>query len=118
MNVENAVFMDVNDAMTRLGNNKKLYAMLLNKFDGKSMLDDLKKKLRSGDVPASAAQAHTIKGLAANLSLKDLREKSETVELIIKSGAYPDTDTMDTSEIERSVEYTLAAVKEWIGQNT
>jgi len=115
MNAENAVFMDVTDAMSRLGNNKKLYTALLKKFDGKSMLDDLINKIKSGDSSASAAQAHTIKGLAANLSLKDLREKSESVEQKIKSGGYPD---MDTSEIELSLMYTIHAVNEWIAQNT
>lgn len=116
MNANNAVFMDLNDAMTRLGNNKKLYMMLLKKFDGKSMFDDLMKKLQSGDIAASAAQAHTIKGLAANLSLTDLREKSEKFEREIKSGKHP--DVIAISEIEQSVKHTLAAVNEWISQNT
>ena len=115
MNADTIVFMDIPDAMTRLGNNKKLYAALLKKFDGKSMLDDLIGKIRSGDISESAAQAHKIKGLAANLSLIDLKDKSENVELRIKSGAYPD---MDTSDIELSVECTVAAVDDWIKLNT
>ena len=115
MNAETVVYIDVSDAMVRLGNNKKLYTALLKKFEGKSMVDDLIGKIKSGDTSASAAQAHTIKGIAANLSLKDLRDKSERLEKRIKSLAALDTDTLD---IERSVEYTLAAVNEWLEQNT
>ena len=104
---------DVNDAMSRLGGNKKLYVMLLKKFDGKTMLDDLINKIKKGDSEAAAAQAHTIKGLAANLSLKDLKSRAEDIELKIKGGE----KDIDTSEIEQSLNKTLETVNEWIEQN-
>jgi len=108
-------YMNVNDAMGRLGNNKKLYGMLLKKFNGTAMLEDLKSKLASGDVAGSQAQAHTIKGLAANLSLQDLREKAEAIELVIKtSGAI---QGIDVSEISESTAATEDAVKTWISEN-
>ena len=71
---------NVNDAMSRLNNNKRLYIMLLKKFDAQAMLDDLLAKISSGDAVAAEAQAHTIKGLAANLSLTDLKEKTEVID--------------------------------------
>ena len=107
---------DVNDAMSRLGCNKKLYITILKKFDGKAMLEDLLKKIEIGDSAAAAAQAHTIKGLAANLSLKDLRVKAEKIELKIKSGE-KDIKDIDTFEIDRSLNQTVEAVNEWIEQN-
>ena len=109
-------YMNVEDAMGRLGNNKKLYAMLLKKFNGTAMLEDLKNKLSGGDVVGSQSQAHTIKGLAANLSLQDLREKAEAVELALKKSGT--TDGIDTAEISESTEATQEAVAAWISENT
>jgi len=106
-------FIDVSDAMVRLGGNKKLYTALLKKFDGKAMTDDLINKIKNGDSAAAAAQAHTIKGLAANLSLKDLRANAEVLELKIKRGE----KDIDTSEIEQSLNQTVEAVNTWTEQN-
>ena len=108
--------MDVNDAMARLGNNKKLYAMLLKKYDGNAMLEDLKNKIASGDDAGVQAQAHTIKGLAANLSLKDLRAKAEAVEQIIKNGGT--SADINPAEITESTIATVEAVKTWLSENS
>lgn len=107
--------MDVNNAMSRLGNNKKLYAMLLKKYDGNAMLEDLKSKLASGDTAAAQAQAHTIKGVAANLSLNDLRAKAEMIEQKLKGGET--AATIDATEITASTASTVEAVKTWLNEN-
>ena len=107
-------YMNINDAMSRLNNNKKLYIMLLKKFDGKTMIDDLVAKVKSGDAAAAEASAHTIKGLAANLSLADLRAKAESIDAVLKTG---DTN-VDTAEIEESMTQTIAAVALWISENS
>ena len=109
------VLIDEKDAMSRLGNNKKLYAMLLKKFDGLAVLETLKDKLADGDAAASQAQAHTIKGIAANLSLHDLREKSEAIEQTLKTAG--STDGIDASEITSSTSATVEAVKTWLSEN-
>ena len=109
-------YMNVDDAMSRLGNNKKLYATLLKKFNGTAMLEDLKTKLSNGDAAGSQAQAHTIKGLAANLSLQDLREKAESIELALKNSV--STDGIDASAISDSAEATQEAVAVWIKENS
>jgi len=109
-------YMNESDAMGRLGNNKKLYGMLLKKFNGTAMLEDLKSKLASGDAAGSQAQAHTIKGLAANLSLQDLREKAEAIELVLKSTG--STEGIDAAEIAESTAATEDAVKTWISENS
>ena len=105
------IIMDVEDAMSRLGNNKKLYMLLLKKFNGAAMLEDLKNSLAGGDTEAAAAHAHTIKGLAANLSFKDLQAKALAVELALKSGG------ADTAEISESMAATEEAVRAWISGN-
>ena len=105
---------NVNDAMARLNNNKKLYVMLLKKFHAQSLLDDLLGNIESGDSAGAKASAHTIKGLAANLSLMDLRAKAEDIENQLKSGRI----SIDTSEIELSVVQTIEAVESYIAENS
>ena len=107
--------LDINGAMTRLRNNKKLYAMLLKKFDGASMLEDLKNKLANGDSTAAEAQAHTIKGVAANLSLDDLYAKAEAVESALKNGKT--AAEINISEISESAAETMEAVNLWLSEN-
>ena len=111
-----AMYIDADDGMKRVGNNKKVYAMILKKFNGAALLEDLKAKLESGDYAGSQAQAHTIKGLAANLSLQDLREKAEALEHALKDAG--STDGVDASEISESTAATDAAVQTWISENS
>ena len=89
--------------------------MLLKKFDGNAMLEDLKNKLNKGDAAASQAQAHTIKGLAANLSLQDLREKSEAIEHKLKDGG--STADIDAADIIESTAATIDAIQTWLSEN-
>ena len=105
---------NINDAMARLNNNKRLYIMLLKKFDGKLMLEDLLTKIKSGDVAAAEASAHTLKGVAANLSLADLRFKAEEIDNKLKAGDI----NIDTSGIELSALQTAEAVSAWIAENS
>jgi HPt (histidine-containing phosphotransfer) domain-containing protein len=99
--------------MARLHNNKKLYTMLLKKFDGSAMLEDLLNKIQNGDAVEAEASAHTIKGLAANLSLSDLRASAEEVDVLLKAGDL----SVDTSKIKISVALTNEAIEKWIAEN-
>jgi len=102
------------DAMSRLSNNKGLYLRLLKKFDGKTMLEDLLTKIKSGDAAAAEASAHTLKGVAANLSLADLREHAENIDSQLKTGDV----NVDTAAIEISAAQTIEAVNAWIAENS
>ena len=114
-----AVYIDADDGIRRVGNNKKVYVMVLKKFNGAALLEDLKNKLASGDCAASQAQAHTIKGLAANLSLQDLREKAADLELALKNAGTTDgADISVISAISESTAATDEAVKIWISENS
>ena len=106
-------FINVDDAMSRLNNNKKLYISLLRKFDGEAMLQDILNKIRSGDASAAEASAHTLKGIAANLSLPDLRASAEEIDTRLKNGELG----ADTSKIGISVARTKEAIDKWIAEN-
>jgi len=107
------VFIDVDDAMTRFGNNKKLYATLLKKFDGAAIITGLRNKFADGDAAGILEQAHMIKGVAANLSLRDLCEQAKAIELEIKNTGV--LNNIDVAEI--SVATTDKEIKAWLSEN-
>ncbi|MCL2277485.1 MAG: Hpt domain-containing protein [Treponema sp.] len=82
---DNIVYIDVSEGSKRVMNNTKLYAKLLAKFiDDKSAVQ-FETALADEDNEAARSAAHAVKGLAANLSLIELFNKSLEVETSIKS---------------------------------
>jgi len=75
--------MDVDDALKRIGGNMGLYIKLLGRFVEDCQLDELEKALKKNEFTEASRMAHTIKGVAANLSLVKLRAKSADLELAI-----------------------------------
>ena len=63
---------DRQDAMRRFLNNEKLYLDMLKLFPVDPSFHQLEKALDTGDVKEAFFAAHTLKGTAANLSLKGL----------------------------------------------
>ena len=68
-------------------NNGKLYAKLLTKFKTDTNLDDLVTFAGAQDWEKAQGAAHTIKGIAANLSLTELFNQALDVETQIKGKA-------------------------------
>jgi HPt (histidine-containing phosphotransfer) domain-containing protein len=79
------VYVDQADGMKRVMNNAKLYHRLLGKFRAENNLDVLNAAVSAGDYEAAQVAAHTIKGIAANLSLAELYKQSVEVESQIKA---------------------------------
>lgn len=79
------VYLDYNDGMKRVGNNVKLYVRLLGKFKNDVKTDELEAALASGNLEAAQGQAHTLKGVAANLSLTEFHKQSLEIETQIKA---------------------------------
>jgi HPt (histidine-containing phosphotransfer) domain-containing protein len=65
-------------------NNGKLYAKLLTKFKADSSLNDLAASAEAEEWEKAQAAAHTLKGIAANLSLTELFNQSLEAETQIK----------------------------------
>jgi HPt (histidine-containing phosphotransfer) domain-containing protein len=78
---------DEADGLKRMMNNAKLYVRLLTKFRNENTLDELNALLVAGDLEKAQGAAHTMKGLAANLSFKALFGQCLAVESQIKAGA-------------------------------
>jgi HPt (histidine-containing phosphotransfer) domain-containing protein len=79
------VYINEEEGKKRVMNNGKLYAKLLTKFKSDTSLDVLSASAEAEDWDKAKVAAHTLKGLAANLSLTELFNQSLEVETQIKS---------------------------------
>jgi HPt (histidine-containing phosphotransfer) domain-containing protein len=83
------IYVNAEEGTARVMNNGKLYARLLEKFKANPSLEELSAQLSAGDLEKAKVSAHTLKGLAANLSLTELFERTRDLEARIKEGAVP-----------------------------
>ncbi len=63
---------DIEDAMARFMNNEALMLKMLQRFTEDKSFSRLKQAMKEQDVSQAFEAAHTLKGLAGNLSLKEL----------------------------------------------
>jgi HPt (histidine-containing phosphotransfer) domain-containing protein len=82
---DNVVYVNVEEGVKRVMNNTKLYAKLLVKFKEDANIRELETSLAAGDLGKAQVSAHTIKGIAANLSLIELQKQTVEIEAQIKS---------------------------------
>ncbi|MCL2391152.1 MAG: Hpt domain-containing protein [Oscillospiraceae bacterium] len=86
MNYVNSEYIDIDDALKRVGGNAGLYHKLLGRFLDSKPLGELEKALEHGTPEEASRAVHSMKGVAANLSLIKLRAVSAELELLIKDG--------------------------------
>ena len=85
------------EGLARVANKKSLYARLLNVFSADPKDKPLLEAFENRDLDAAYAAAHTIKGMAANLSLARLVKYTEMLESLFKQGK----DAGDISVFDR-----------------
>jgi HPt (histidine-containing phosphotransfer) domain-containing protein len=108
------IYVDFDDGLKRVMNNAGLYVKLLGKFKADTNFTDLASHLSAGDLEKARVSAHTLKGLAANLSLTELFERTRDLEGRIKEGAVP-AGALDT--VKDAYEKTLKKVDEVIAKH-
>ncbi|MCL2809175.1 MAG: Hpt domain-containing protein [Treponema sp.] len=81
------IYIDVDEGTKRVMNNSKLYAKLLSKFKDDQSFNQINSALADGDMTKAKDCTHTLKGLAANLSLLELYKHCVELEEQIKAGA-------------------------------
>jgi HPt (histidine-containing phosphotransfer) domain-containing protein len=111
---DNTVYINFADGVRRVMNNTKLYIKLLGKFKNDTRLDDLETAIAEGDMEKARNSAHTIKGLAANLSLMELYKQSLALETQIKAGA-PESAQLNT--VKTAFAKTLQEIEKVITEN-
>ena len=108
------VYINEEEGKKRVMNNGKLYAKLLTKFKTDTKLDGLLSSIDSEDWDAAQGAAHTIKGLAANLSLTELFNQSLEIETQLK-GKTIKPESLES--LKSCFDGTLIAVEKVIAEN-
>jgi len=91
--------LDIDDALKRLGGNRRLLKKLLIDFakDYADTAATLRKALNSGEIDYIRRTAHTIKGVAGNIGAAELSKAAAELETVSANG-HPDDDTMNQFE--------------------
>ena len=87
INIPNMEGIDIENGLARIGGNKTLFVKLLRGFhkDIPNHRKDLQKALTEKDKKEISVIAHTVKGVAGNLGILELQEKSKNLELKAKT---------------------------------
>ena len=82
----NSEYVDVKDALKRIGGSLDLYKKLLASFTGGDHISPLEEAFSVGAMDEASRLIHTLKGVAANLSLKKLSTVASELEHQVKNG--------------------------------
>ena len=104
-------FVNIQEALNRLGGNMDLYKRLLDKFSETNQVTPLEEALNSGDLDQAIQLAHSIKGVASNLSLNKLADAAMKIELCLKEGEDYSDAFVALKEAYRQTSYYLADVQ-------
>jgi len=85
---DDIVYINVEDGLKRMMNNGKLFSKLLLKFKSDTSLGETEAAFARGDLESAKTSAHTLKGLAANLSLIELYNQVLELETQLKAGSF------------------------------
>jgi len=110
----NVVYVNFADGLKRMMNNPKLYVKLLTKFRDGTKLDALEDAFAKGDKEKLLGEAHTLKGIAANLSLAELSAKCFELEAKAKEGVL-DPERVET--LKTVFDATLQEIDRVIAEN-
>lgn len=108
------VYLDFEDGLKRVMNNTNLYLKLLTKFKTGANLDALLAALTAEDFTQAQIQAHTLKGIAGNLSLAELYRQSQAVETRIKNKT---VDAVTIESLKTCFKDTIANIERVITEH-
>lgn len=109
------MLINMETGLGRVRGNQKLYTKMLGMFLASEDPKKLEDALLAGDLAAAAEAAHTVKGVAGNLSLDDLFEQSSALMDQLRAGAAND-DTLAAyrkayQDTVKEVEATIARLQ-------
>ncbi|MCL2046232.1 MAG: Hpt domain-containing protein [Oscillospiraceae bacterium] len=110
-NINNNENINIADALARIGGNEKLYKTLLGRFLEGNHLEVLNDAINSGDREEATRQAHTLKGVSANLSLVKINTLTAEIERLLHGGEdYEEC----LNELKQAFDSTVAEINEII----
>ncbi len=89
---------NIEEGLSRVRGNEKLYVTLLKSFSKNTYMDELVDRIAAKDFESAAKTAHTIKGVAANLSFTRLYELMKSLELELKEGTCSESILNDVKD--------------------
>ena len=101
------------EGIARMMNNRNLYVRLLTKFQATDNMEALRQAMQAGDPEKIRMEAHTLKGVAANLGLNGLSNKASDLDHAVRDG-HMDTINALMQLIEDSYVKTMAEVAAYI----
>ncbi len=116
-----AKFLDVEQGLYLIGDNLELYQRLLSQFldqvkqDTETLILQLKSlndQSTEEDFDAGQRQAHSLKGVAGNLALKELAALTTEADRLLKQKQLPSPEFVDL--LENVIEVTCQTVKVWL----
>ena len=111
---EDVIYINVEEGLKRVMNNAKLFSNLLIKFKNYTHLNDIETALEQGDMESAKNSAHTLKGLAANLSLIELFKQVLELETQLKNGV---VDKELLAVVKKVFDQTFIEIDKVIAQN-
>jgi HPt (histidine-containing phosphotransfer) domain-containing protein len=108
------MYIDQEDGKNRVMNNAKLYARLLTKFRDETDIEPIFAALDGGNYEEARGLAHTIKGITANLSIKELNLRIQELEAQIKA---QDVKNEAREAVKTAFAETIARIDKVIEEN-
>lgn len=99
------------EAMYRFGDNQALYERLALKFLGDPHLPALAEALEEGDVEQAFREAHSLKGVAGNLSFDELYEAAQQISDALRDDDLDAAKSLVPSLKEAHISVTTALTK-------
>jgi len=85
---DDVVYINEEDGLKRMMNNGGLFSKLLIKFKNDTNMEAVEAAFGKEDLENAKTSAHTLKGLAANLSLMELYKQVLELENQLKAGTF------------------------------
>ena len=105
-------YIDFDSALRRIGGNEGLFRKLLTIFQKDVKIEELYTAIESNNLNEIAVTAHTIKGVAANLSLIKLTNITTTIDNDAKAGL---DCKVHIPELRESYDKTIELINNYLG---
>ncbi|MCL2548669.1 MAG: Hpt domain-containing protein [Symbiobacteriaceae bacterium] len=103
------------EGISRMMNNRNLYIRLLTKFRDTDNMTGLRNAVESGDADKIRMEAHTLKGVAANLGLNGLSAKASNLDHAVRDGHMDQVSSL-MQLIETSFTLTMEELAAYIAE--
>jgi len=101
---DDIVYINVNEGLNRVMKNTTLYTKLLKKFINEDHFGGVDSAFTENDAEKAKNAVHTLKGLAANLSMTELYKQLVELEAQLKAG---NVDTARLDEVKKIFALTI-----------